>query len=153
MLGRKTGRGFYDHLSGKPNHHIDVMRRVHRHAHFTHDELAERLSLLMVNEAARCVEEEITGGPGIVDFAMVMGAGFAPFRGGPLRHADALGTRAVFETLERLAKTEPQFIPCDFLRRAMQNGDRFYDSRGSHHSREEDGEGREPDFKIPGGTK
>jgi 3-hydroxyacyl-CoA dehydrogenase/enoyl-CoA hydratase/3-hydroxybutyryl-CoA epimerase len=129
MLGRKTGRGFYDHLSGKPNHHLDVMRRVHRHAHFTHDELAQRLSLLMVNEAARCVEEEITGGPGIIDFAMVMGAGFAPFRGGPLRHADALGIRAIVEALDRLAKTEPWFMPCELLRDIMQNDDQFYGGR------------------------
>ena len=51
----------------------------------------QRMVLLMVNEAARCLEEEIVESAGDVDFAMVMGTGFAPFRGGPLRYADSLG--------------------------------------------------------------
>ena len=45
----------------------------------------------MVNEAARCLEEQIVADPADVDFAMIMGTGFAPFRGGPLRYADTVG--------------------------------------------------------------
>ena len=44
----------------------------------------------MSHEAARCLDEAIADSPETIDFAMVMGAGYAPFRGGPLHHADAI---------------------------------------------------------------
>ena len=48
------------------------------------EELEERMVFLMVNEAARCLEEQIVAGPAEIDFAMIMGTGFAPFlHGGP----------------------------------------------------------------------
>jgi 3-hydroxyacyl-CoA dehydrogenase / enoyl-CoA hydratase / 3-hydroxybutyryl-CoA epimerase len=126
MLGKKTGRGFYDHAADKPNSEPAVMRSVHRHAHFTHDELMQRMSLLMVNEAARCVEEQIAAGPEMIDFAMVMGAGFAPFRGGPLRHADAVGIPEVVMMLEYYAATGPRFAPCALLKQMADGRRTFY---------------------------
>ena len=59
--------------------------------------------LLMVNEAARCLEEEIVPDPADVDFAMIMGTGFAPFRGGPLRYADSIGITNIVDSMNRLA--------------------------------------------------
>jgi 3-hydroxyacyl-CoA dehydrogenase / enoyl-CoA hydratase / 3-hydroxybutyryl-CoA epimerase len=130
MLGKKTGRGFYDHSADKPNHDLDVMRSVHRHAHFTHDELTQRMSLLMVNEAARCVEEKIAAGPAVIDFAMVMGAGFAPFRGGPLRHADAVGVLEIVTMLQYYASTDPRFAPCARLKEVADRRSLFYPMNG-----------------------
>jgi len=126
MLGKKTGFGFYDHAKDKPNHHLDVMRSVHRHAHFTHDELTHRMSLLMVNEAARCVEEHIAAGPEVIDFAMVLGAGFAPFRGGPLRYADTLGIPEVVTILEYYAAKDARFAPCALLREMAEGHGTFF---------------------------
>ena len=126
MLGRKSGRGFYTYAHDKPNHDLEVMRTVHRHTHFTHDELAERMSLLMVNEAARCVEERVAQMPADIDLAMVLGTGFAPFRGGPLRYADALGIASVVSALERLAALDTRFVPCAVLQRMAEEHDVFY---------------------------
>lgn len=39
----------------------------------------------MVKEAEACVKEQIVASPDDVDLAMVMGTGFAPFRGGLLQ--------------------------------------------------------------------
>ena len=47
----------------------------------------------MVNEAARCLEEKVVATPEDADFGMMMGTGFAPFRGGPLRYADHVGIK------------------------------------------------------------
>ncbi len=130
MLGKKSGRGFYDHQTNKTNQELEVMRSVHRHAHFTHDELAQRMSLLMVNEAARCVEEHITAGPPVVDLAMVLGSGFAPFHGGPLRYADTLGITNVVCALEKLAATDPRFSPSLLLKQMTEANILFYPLKG-----------------------
>ena len=83
--------------------------------------------LLMINEAARCLEERIVEDPRDVDFAMIMGTGFAPFRGGPLRHADSTGIGAITEDLQRLNQAgEHQFAPCERLIEMNKHNRTFY---------------------------
>lgn len=130
MFGKKSGRGFYDDTHDKPNHELDVMRSVHRHTHFTQDELARRMSLLMVNEAARCVEERVAS-PADIDLAMVLGTGFAPFHGGPLRYADMLGIANLVATLQRLATLDPRFAPCSLLNQMAATNEMFFPPKGN----------------------
>jgi 3-hydroxyacyl-CoA dehydrogenase/enoyl-CoA hydratase/3-hydroxybutyryl-CoA epimerase len=130
-LGRKSGRGFYVY-SGKrnavPNTELDSFRRSRTAATLDRAALQLRLSLLLVNEAARCVEERIADGPEAVDFAMVMGTGFAPFRGGPLRFAKAFGLRRAVDELDRLAATAgPQYARCDLLEQRAAEGRGIYE--------------------------
>ena len=97
LLGRKAGKGFYRYdKDGEPSPNPEARAlRAKVGAPLERKELARRMVLLMINEAARCLEEKIVEGPAEIDFAMVMGTGFAPFRGGPLRYADALGAARV----------------------------------------------------------
>ena len=67
------------------------------------DALIDLLVLPIVNEAAQCLEEGIVASARECDLAMVMGTGFPPFHGGPLRYADALGVGEVVRRLEALA--------------------------------------------------
>ena len=90
-------------------------------------ELTDRMVLLMVNEAARCIEEELVAGPEDVDYAMIRGTGFAPFRGGPLRYADARGLGEVTDALNALAEQEAHFAPCELLRGMAAGNRKFYD--------------------------
>ena len=84
--------------------------------------------LLMVNEAARCLEEGIVESADDVDFGMVMGTGFAPFRGGPLRYADSVGVKKVAEELSSLASTAGQhFAPCALLSEKANLNQRFHE--------------------------
>jgi 3-hydroxyacyl-CoA dehydrogenase/enoyl-CoA hydratase/3-hydroxybutyryl-CoA epimerase len=93
----------------------------------TREELQERMVFLMVNEAARCLEEQIVTDPADVDFAMIMGTGFAPFRGGPLRYADTVGaTRLVGAMNHLVASGTAHFEPCKLLARMGDTGERFY---------------------------
>jgi 3-hydroxyacyl-CoA dehydrogenase/enoyl-CoA hydratase/3-hydroxybutyryl-CoA epimerase len=86
------------------------------------------MSFLMVNEAAMCLQEDIVESPGDVDFAMVMGTGFAPFRGGPLRYADALGAQTIVDELTRFAEAgAPHYAPCARLAENAMSGKRFYE--------------------------
>jgi 3-hydroxyacyl-CoA dehydrogenase/enoyl-CoA hydratase/3-hydroxybutyryl-CoA epimerase len=87
-LGRKSGQGFYNYQAKKPTPNPEALAlREHRNA--PDEEIAERLAHLMSAEAARCLDEKIADSAASIDFAMVMGTGYAPFRGGPLHYADA----------------------------------------------------------------
>jgi 3-hydroxyacyl-CoA dehydrogenase / enoyl-CoA hydratase / 3-hydroxybutyryl-CoA epimerase len=149
MLGRKAGAGFYKY-EGKaqtPNESLVQWRRAlhgepegaegpnippdwHRdpRLRLNEEELAHRLVLLMVNEAARCVEEKIVDSPEDADYGMILGTGFAPFRGGPLRFAEHFGLKRVVDELERLAQSEDKFLPCEILKKHAQDGTKFYEA-------------------------
>ena len=59
--------------------------------------------LVMVNEAAMVLSEGLAESAETIDLAMVLGTGWAPHRGGPLRYADERGLASVVEALETLA--------------------------------------------------
>jgi 3-hydroxyacyl-CoA dehydrogenase/enoyl-CoA hydratase/3-hydroxybutyryl-CoA epimerase len=81
----------------------------------------------MINEAARCLEAGIVKGPAPIDLGMVLGAGFPPFRGGLLRHADSLGATVVIQGLEALAARHgPRFMSTRLLMEMARDGRRFY---------------------------
>lgn len=130
LLGRKNGSGFYLHIKGKdaqPNPQAETFRRGNSAASMSRMELQERMVFLMVNEAARCLEEEIVTDPADVDFAMVMGTGFAPFHGGPLRYADQMGLTKLVGAMDLLAdRGAEQFRPCAMLKDRAAAGGKFY---------------------------
>jgi 3-hydroxyacyl-CoA dehydrogenase/enoyl-CoA hydratase/3-hydroxybutyryl-CoA epimerase len=139
MLGRKTGSGFYKY-EGKnqtPNDSLEQWRRGRAPDSSktqpaspppaTADHLANRLILLMVNEAARCVEEGVVDSPEDADYGMILGTGFAPFRGGPLRFAEHFGLKRTVDELERLAQAEGKFAPCELLKKHARDGTKFYE--------------------------
>jgi 3-hydroxyacyl-CoA dehydrogenase/enoyl-CoA hydratase/3-hydroxybutyryl-CoA epimerase len=129
QLGRKTGSGFYLYPKGKdprPNPAVRQSSGLTHHG-FAIQSLQSRMVYLMLNEAARCLEEQIVREPADVDFAMIMGTGFAPFRGGPLRYADNLGTTRLVGDMERLVEQGlPEFEPCTLLRSLAAGGNSFY---------------------------
>lgn len=83
-LGRKTGRGFYKYEKGKAHCDWSVS---HSPEQMTRPEIARYLAALMVEEAQRCLDEGIVKTPDEIDLAMILGTGFAPFRGGPIEYA------------------------------------------------------------------
>ncbi len=130
-LGRKTGKGFFVHERGqrKTREHEGAAQWVvsREAAGMSREELARRMVAVMLNEAARCLEEGVASEPSDIDFAMIMGTGFAPFRGGPLRYADHLGAARVVETLTRLAEGGAErFAPCERLKEMAASGTTFY---------------------------
>ena len=150
MLGRKTGTGFYKY-EGKtqtPNESLAQWRRGSVVAGggdpgsaamspvpepgssppATDVDLPRRLVFLMVNEAARCVEEKVVDSPEDADYGMILGTGFAPFRGGPLRFGEHFGLDKVVDVLERLAQSEEKFLPCEILRKHARDGTKFYEN-------------------------
>ncbi len=92
-LGKKSGRGFYTY----PRRRAWTFRRPP-----PDPAVAERLIMRLVNEAARCLRLQLVADADLVDIGLVYGTGFAPFRGGPLAYAEALGKTEVRARLEEL---------------------------------------------------
>ncbi len=126
MLGRKTGSGFYKY-EGKmqsPNEAIEAWRHSANPPQLSADDLALRLVYLMVNEAARCLEEQVVASPEDADYGMILGTGFAPLRGGPLRFADHFGSAEMARAGDRHGG---KFEPCNLLRQHAEKGTKFYE--------------------------
>src|SRR5262249_43483675 len=97
-------------------------------ANFSRETLQNRMVLLMINEAARCLEEGLVAQAADVDFGMIMGTGFAPFTGGPLRFADYLGVEKVVQEMQRLAmEGDARFAPGALLEAMAAEKRPFYD--------------------------
>lgn len=141
LAGRPNGEGFYVYRgrSVKPNEAARMLTwrdmDEEAKAHYIFDpETAlatgvERLILRTVNEAASCLAEEMDGDPETIDYALAIGIGWAPLRGGPLRYADELGLANVTERLALLAEQYgPRFEPCLELQRRAAAGESFYDT-------------------------
>lgn len=129
MLGRKTGSGFYKY-EGKQQVDNDALQewRLASGGNVVAENLADRLVFLMVNEAAHCLEEGVISTPEDADFGMMMGTGFAPFRGGPLRYADHYGLKKLVSEMDGLhSQAGEKFVPSELLRQHAQNGSKFYD--------------------------
>jgi len=77
-LGKKTGRGFYAWVSGRPQKQMPATVPAG---------LARRLVDPLVAEAKSALDERIVGDADLVDAGAIFGAGFAPFRGGPIHYA------------------------------------------------------------------
>ncbi len=128
LLGRKSSTGFYKY-EGKaqtPNESLAQWRRAG--GTWEDVDLANRLMFLMVNEAACCVEENVVELPEDADYGMILGTGFPPHRGGPLRFAEDFGLKNVVEEMNRLGQNQEKFLPCEILKKHARDGTKFYES-------------------------
>jgi len=90
-------------------------------------EIVQRVTLAMLNEAARALEEGIIRSARDGDVGAVYGIGFPPFRGGPFRYMDSLGIPTVIEQLEELNSRFPsRFVPAEMLVELARRNGRFY---------------------------
>jgi 3-hydroxyacyl-CoA dehydrogenase / enoyl-CoA hydratase / 3-hydroxybutyryl-CoA epimerase len=96
QLGRKTGQGYYRWVEGKA-------QKLAVDASAVEQELTDRLMLTLANESVACLREGIVADADLVDAGIIFGTGFAPFRGGPLRWAQAEGPAQLQARLQQLA--------------------------------------------------
>ena len=134
--GRKVGKGFYRIQRGKRTHEVD--RGVYAAAglgarrSLPQAEVVERLSLAMLDEAVRCLDEGVLRSPVDGDVGAVFGFAYPPFLGGPFFHADAVGAAALVERLSALeGRYGKRFAPADGLVRRARSGERFHAARNT----------------------
>jgi 3-hydroxyacyl-CoA dehydrogenase/enoyl-CoA hydratase/3-hydroxybutyryl-CoA epimerase len=103
-LGRKSGSGFYLYKKGMP-----VVTKAEAKGPA---DLTNRLILRLLNEAAACLREQVALDKDLIDAGVIFGTGFAPFHGGPLQYASAIGHESVRQTLAVLQGIHgPRFEP------------------------------------------
>ncbi|MCG6536100.1 MAG: 3-hydroxyacyl-CoA dehydrogenase family protein, partial [Syntrophales bacterium LBB04] len=131
--GRKNNRGFYlyGYRSGKEkksvNEDIYAFFGGTKRRKFDAQEIQNRLSLAMINEAALCLQEGILQSPRDGDIGPVFGLGFPPFLGGPFRYMDSMGLPKIISLMEELEKQHGQrFTPAPILRDRSAKNQRFY---------------------------
>jgi 3-hydroxyacyl-CoA dehydrogenase/enoyl-CoA hydratase/3-hydroxybutyryl-CoA epimerase len=126
-LGQKSGLGFYNHKAKRSEINTGIIKLQSGKTKLDMKTIKDRALLTMVNEAARCLEEDVVDNPGYLDMAMVMGTGFPPFRGGLMRHADEIGIKAIVTRLTQLQKLYgDRFAPCDLLLSMAEKNESFY---------------------------
>lgn len=135
-LGRKGKQGFYRYDEDGKKQDVDpsvygLFRTNGEHHELPAEEIQRRCVLAMVNEAVRCLEERIIDSPRDGDVGAVFGIGFPPFRGGPFRHADALGIANLVEMLQRLDLSHAgRYTPTPLLVDMARRNARFYPAEG-----------------------
>jgi 3-hydroxyacyl-CoA dehydrogenase/enoyl-CoA hydratase/3-hydroxybutyryl-CoA epimerase len=114
--GKHKGGGFYRYDGRRRTPNPRVRELLGAPTHPAAGDIAERLTLTFVNEAARCLDEGVLRSPAEGDLGAVLGLGFPPFLGGPFRYADAQRQQIV-TALERLgASRGDRLSPTESLR-------------------------------------
>lgn len=130
--GRKNKKGFYQYdEKGKKKPVVDA--NIYSffggtaRKQLKPEDIHMRGGMMMVNEAAYCLQEGIIENPLDGDIGAVFGLGFPPFRGGPFRYIDSLGAAEVVRIMEDLAERfGPRFKPAPILREYAESGRKFY---------------------------
>ncbi len=118
LYGKKVGKGFYlyDGKGKQENPEIsNMLKQFNKQPREISDqEIIERVVFLMINEGWRCLQEGIAPNSDTIDFAMIMGTGFPPFRGGIMQYADEIGRAKVIERLKHYEQLYgPRFKPAE----------------------------------------
>lgn len=129
--GKKNQKGFYSYEGKKPGKEVDEsiyeLLGLSPSSTLSEKEIAERCVMMMLNEAARCLDEGVIRNPRDGDIGAIFGIGFPPFLGGPFRYMDTLGISEVVSRLNHFSETlGDKFKPADVLCSMAENGKSFY---------------------------
>lgn len=128
-LGRKNRKGMYDYSSRKkkPNEEVYTYFGGSNRKNPDAETAQLRMALMMVNEAAYCLQEEILKSPTDGDLGAILGLGFPPFTGGPFRYMDFAGVVNVVDRMSQFAdEIDVRFKPAPILIDMAKSTGRFY---------------------------
>ncbi len=135
-LGKKVKKGFYQYQ--KKGFFASSKKQVDESVYallnvkptastLSNNDIALRCVYMMLNEAARCLDEGIVRNARDGDIGAIFGIGFPPFLGGPFRYMDSIGIHHVVQNLNEYATTDERFKPCDKLIKMAEANEFFYE--------------------------
>ena len=137
-LGKKAQKGFYLYGSRAKKGKKEVDESIYPLFAIARDgksstgvlaanEIAKRCTYMMLNEAARCVDEGIVRSARDGDIGAIFGIGFPPFLGGPLRYIDKIGVKSLVAQLSQWAQVHGErYTPCQALMTMAENEQSYY---------------------------
>jgi len=134
-LGKKVQKGFYLYKdkNGKKvtkklvDESVYSLLNITIKDQKTNYELVQRCVFMMLNEAARCLDEGIIRNARDGDIGAIFGIGFPPFLGGPFQYMDTLGAETLVSKLNLWSKEHGErFKPCQALVTMAETGKKFY---------------------------
>jgi 3-hydroxyacyl-CoA dehydrogenase/enoyl-CoA hydratase/3-hydroxybutyryl-CoA epimerase len=134
LLGQKTNLGFYVYEENNGDTQQDELNKdAYRffdgpdRTAMDPETIQQRLGLMMVNAAVRCLEDGVLRSATDGDLGAVFGLGFPPFRGGPFRYVDQEGAAGIVMALEQLADAlGPRYAPSALLHEHAAAGTPFH---------------------------
>jgi 3-hydroxyacyl-CoA dehydrogenase / enoyl-CoA hydratase / 3-hydroxybutyryl-CoA epimerase len=121
-------RRFVKRSGRVPNRAVYAGSHAPARRDFAEQAVQDRLVLLFVAEAIRCLDEGVLRSPTDGDLGAVLGLGFPPFRGGPFHYADALGLGVLTDRLRTLADQHgARYAPADVLVERAREGRPFFE--------------------------
>ncbi|MBI4970971.1 MAG: hypothetical protein HZC17_03930 [Candidatus Omnitrophica bacterium] len=125
LFGKKTGKGFYLYKEGSgKNSEVDqIIQQIQSETQITKGEFSvERIMFPMINEAALCVQENISRAADI-EIGVMAGIGFPQARGGVLHYADSIGIDVVLDGMRKFHNQYGErFFPAPLLKRMVDAG-------------------------------
>ncbi len=117
LLGKKTGRGFYDHGENTQNPEPDTDEKLA-------EQILDRIVVMLVNEAAEAAFLNVASKKDL-DLAMKKGVNYPK---GLLEWGDEKGLDNVLSSLQTLQEEygEDRYRPSPLLKRMVRNGERFF---------------------------
>lgn len=122
--GKKNKKGFYTYEQNgskkkkkEPNTAVYTYFGGSGQKSMDPETVQMRMALVMINEAALCLQEDILQNPTDGDLGAILGLGFPPFLGGPFRYIDREGADTIVTQMETLEKEHgARFRPAQILR-------------------------------------
>ncbi|GAA5138901.1 fatty acid oxidation complex subunit alpha FadJ [Thalassotalea piscium] len=130
-LGKKVKKGFYLYNSTKKktvDESVYTLLGINKTQTVATDDIALRCVYMMLNEAARCLDESIIRNARDGDIGAIFGIGFPPFLGGPFRYIDTIGAPQIVSKMNQWSKAYgDRFVPCELLIKMAEENSKFYD--------------------------
>ncbi len=122
LLGVKSKKGFYIHKSDSKKINEEVTKPYNLNREFSEKQIVQRSIYIMINEASRCLEEGIVNSADVINFALITGTGFPPYKGGILNYANDVGLENVLTHLKDFhARYGIRFKPSKLLEALVEN--------------------------------
>jgi 3-hydroxyacyl-CoA dehydrogenase/enoyl-CoA hydratase/3-hydroxybutyryl-CoA epimerase len=134
-LGKKVQKGFYLYKDKKGkkvtkkivDESVYSLLNITIKDQKTNNELVQRCVFMMLNEAARCLDEGIIRNARDGDIGAIFGIGFPPFLGGPFHYMDTIGAETLVSKLNLWSNEHGErFKPCQALVKMAETGKKFY---------------------------
>ena len=113
--GEKSGKGFYiyDNKKVSLNKNVEGLKRTEKDQVISSEDIVQRGIYRMINEGQKLLRDKVVELEDDIDVALILGAGFPAFLGGPMNYGKNIGWSVIRKKLEEFEnRYGSRFKPC-----------------------------------------